>query len=111
MKNFLLILIIILPVQLLIPSFTWQIVLLIAAGLILAFVRPLNYVFMKAFFVTAVISLILYMMYANENHFMNSIFANIGLPAILAPVAFILINSLTAGFSFQVGQSIKNIVK
>lgn len=111
MKNFLIILIIILPVQLLIPSFTWQILTLVTAGLLLAFMRPLNYVFFKAFLVTLVLSLIIYYKYSSENNFIGSIFTGIGLPAVLAPVAFVLVNSLTAGFSFQVGQSIKNIVR
>lgn len=111
MKSWIIITIPIVIITLLIPVFYVQLALLILFGFVLAFATSVDKVFRKALLAQAVLSLILYFFYQQENNFMGDVIAAVGLPTIILPVVFVVINALTTAFSVQIGISVKKIIK
>jgi hypothetical protein len=51
------------------------------------------------------------MQFSDGVNVLEGILLSIDLPEILLPISFVLINALTTAFSFQIGCSIKALIK
>lgn len=111
MKNWIILIGIILLNQFLIPYFEMQIAFLILASLILALVRDVKKVFIKTFVIQMFVSTLIYFQYSNGVSVLKNIILSADLPIFILPLSFILINALTTSFSFQIGYSIKMLLK
>lgn len=111
MKNWIIITIPIVIITLLVPIFHLQLALLVLIGFVLAFATSADNVFGKALLVQAVLSLILYFFYQQENNFMGDVITAVGIPTMILPVVFAIVNALTTAFSVQIGVSVKKIIK
>ena len=110
-KEFIFLIIIILLVQLLVPIHTLQVILWIFAGFIIAFKFPIKYIFWKAFLIELIIASLFFLILKGEVTFMKDLANQLNLPHVLFPVLFLLVNALTAGFTFQVGHSVRALTK
>ena len=111
MKNWIILTMIILLNQFLTPYFELQIVFFICSGFIIIWFRNVKKMFLKSFVIQVFVSLLVYMQFSDGVNVLEGILLSIDLPEILLPISFVLINALTTAFSFQIGCSIKALIK
>lgn len=108
-RDFFILFVLILVIQLLVPFYIWQVVIWILAGIILAFKFPIKRIFIKALVLELLIAIGLFLAVKGEVEFMHHLANEIGAPFFVFPALFVMINALTVAFSFQLGSSIKAI--
>jgi hypothetical protein len=77
--------------------------------LISVFFKPKR-LFVKVFLMELIISIVIYFIYREHSLYVESIVETINLPSFVVPILFVLINALTAAFTFQLGASLNGLV-
>ncbi|GGG24288.1 hypothetical protein GCM10011344_26280 [Dokdonia pacifica] len=96
--------------QFFITDYLWYMIIIIAIGFLAKFVvRPKN-VFVTLFVLELVTCAILFLVFNDRVFYLNGIFENLKLPALLSPVAFILFNAINMTVLFFTGYTLGKVV-
>lgn len=101
----------ILVVQLIVPTYSVQLIIWVLVGFIVAFKFRVKSVFWKSFVCQLIVGLLLLLFLSGEVTFMENLANELHFPYLIIPTLFLLINALTVALSFQIGQSVKVLIK